>query len=63
MTRPGTVVSALLLALSAGRLTAQEAATADKRDADYAVAKEKCDAFAGAAKDNCRNEAKSRFGK
>lgn len=37
-------------------------ATADKRDADYAVAKEKCDVLAGGAKDVCISEAKVRFG-
>jgi hypothetical protein len=38
-------------------------AAADKRDADYAVAKEKCDALAGAAKDACVGSAKANFGK
>ncbi len=38
-------------------------ATADKRDADYKVAKEKCDALAGDAKSSCMADAKARFGK
>lgn len=37
-------------------------AAADKRDADYAVAKEKCDAMAGDAKSNCIKSAKARYG-
>jgi len=36
---------------------------ADKRDADYAVAKEKCDALSGNAKELCVNEAKKHYGK
>jgi hypothetical protein len=42
---------------------ARKDAMADKRDADYLVAKEKCDAFASDAKTTCLNEAKVRFGK
>ena len=42
---------------------ARKDAAADKRAADYAVAKEKCDAFAGDVKSNCLNNAKARFGK
>lgn len=45
--------------------TAAEAhkdAAADKRNADYVVAKEKCDALAGNAKDLCLSKAKVRFG-
>jgi hypothetical protein len=42
---------------------ARKDAAADKRDADYAVAKEKCAAFAGDAKSSCMNDAKARFGK
>jgi len=38
-------------------------ATADKRAAEYAVAKEKCDALAGSPKDACMADAKSRYGK
>ena len=37
-------------------------AAADKRNADYAVAKEKCDALAGDAKANCIKDAKVRYG-
>ena len=37
-------------------------AAADKRNADYAVAKEKCDPLAGDAKANCIKEAKVRYG-
>jgi hypothetical protein len=43
--------------------TARADATADKANADYAVAKEKCDAYAGDAKASCLNDAKARFGK
>ena len=42
---------------------ARKDAVADKRDADYAVAKEKCDTFASDAKNSCLSEAKARFGK
>jgi len=42
---------------------ARHDAAADKRDADYAVAKEKCDAMSGNAKEGCVNEAKKRYGK
>lgn len=42
---------------------ARKDAAADKRDADYAVAKEKCEVFAGDAKSACMNEAKARFGR
>jgi hypothetical protein len=37
-------------------------AAADKRNADYTVAKEKCDALAGDAKANCIKDAKARYG-
>lgn len=37
-------------------------ASADKRAADYSVAKEKCDALAGDAKSNCIKDAKARYG-
>lgn len=37
-------------------------AAADKRNADYAVAKEKCDPLAGDAKANCIKDAKARYG-
>ena len=40
---------------------ARKDAAADKRSADYAVAKAKCDALAGDAKDRCMNEAKARY--
>ena len=42
---------------------ARQYASAEKRDADYAVAKEKCDALSGAAKDACIGSAKANFGK
>jgi hypothetical protein len=42
---------------------ARKDAAADKRDADYAVAKEKCDAFAGDAKSSCMSDARARYGK
>ena len=42
---------------------ARKDAAADKRDADYAVAKEKCAAFAGDAKSSCLIQAKARFGR
>jgi len=42
---------------------ARKDATADKRDAEYAVAIEKCDALSGAAKDTCVTNAKVRYGK
>ena len=38
-------------------------ANAEKREAQYKVAKEKCDAYAGNVKNVCVNEAKARFGK
>jgi len=41
---------------------ARQDANADKRNAEYAVAKEKCDALAGDAKANCIKQAKARFG-
>lgn len=44
-------------------IDAKRDANADKRDADYAVAKEKCDAMAGQAKDNCIAQAKLKFAK
>jgi hypothetical protein len=37
-------------------------AAADKRSADFAVAKEKCDALAGDLKANCIKDAKARYG-
>jgi hypothetical protein len=37
-------------------------AAAEKRAADYAVAKEKCEVLAGPGKDVCVSDAKSRFG-
>jgi hypothetical protein len=42
---------------------ARKDAAADKRAADFALAKEKCDAFAGEVKTNCLSNAKARFGK
>ena len=42
---------------------ARRDAAADKRDADFAVAKEKCDVYSGDAKDLCMREAKAQFGK
>jgi len=41
---------------------AKKDAQADKRDAEYAVAKEKCDAYAGDVKTGCINDAKQRYG-
>ena len=41
---------------------ARKDATADKRSADFALAKVKCDALAGNAKDLCINDAKARYG-
>jgi hypothetical protein len=41
---------------------ANQTASNNRRDADYAVAKEKCSAFSGDAKDNCLRDAKARFG-
>ena len=38
-------------------------AAEDKRDAEYKVAIEKCDSMSGAAKDQCKRDAKARFGK
>ena len=40
---------------------ARKDAAADKRSADYAVAKAKCDALAGDAKDRCMNDAKALY--
>jgi hypothetical protein len=37
-------------------------ATAEKREADYKVAKERCDALSGNAKDSCQSDAKAKFG-
>jgi len=37
-------------------------AVAEKRDAEYAVAKEKCDALAGDSKASCIKDAKARYG-
>lgn len=42
---------------------ARKDAAADKRDAEFALAKQKCDAYAGDAKSSCMNDAKARFGK
>lgn len=42
---------------------ARKDAAAEKRAADYVVAKEKCDAFAGDARGTCMDEAKARFDK
>lgn len=42
---------------------ARKDATADKVNAEYAVAKEKCDVYAGGAKDYCLAQAKARFRK
>lgn len=42
---------------------ARHDAAADKRDADYAVAKEKCNAMSGDAKECCMNKAKVHYGK
>jgi len=42
---------------------AHKEAAADKRDADYAVAKEKCDALAGEAQEHCVKDAKALYGK
>lgn len=44
-------------------VAARKDAAADKRDADFAVAKEKCDVYSGDAKDLCMNEAKAQYGK
>ncbi len=41
---------------------ARQDAKADKRKADYALARVKCDGLAGNAKDMCMTEAKQRFG-
>jgi len=38
-------------------------AAADKRDAEYSVAKEKCEAMAGAAKESCMADAKALYKK
>jgi hypothetical protein len=42
---------------------ARIAAAADKRAAEYTLAKERCDTFVGNAKDACMNDAKARYGK
>ncbi len=42
---------------------ARKDGAADKREAEYAVAKEKCGTFAGDAKTRCLDEAKATFGK
>ena len=42
---------------------ARKDATADKRDAEYSVAKEKCEAMAGTAKDSCMADAKAFYKK
>jgi hypothetical protein len=48
----------------ADRVTeARKDASADKRDADYAVARERCGKFAGDAKERCLNDAKAQYGK
>ncbi len=41
---------------------ARQDANADKRSADFAVAKAKCEVLAGSAKDQCVSDAKARFG-
>lgn len=41
---------------------ARKDAAADKREADFAVAKVKCDVLAGSAKDLCLGDAKARYG-
>jgi hypothetical protein len=41
---------------------ARKDASADKRAADYAVAKEKCEPMAGDVKANCIKDAKARYG-
>ena len=42
---------------------AKTEASEDKRDADYKVAIEKCDGMSGAAKDQCKADAKAKYGK
>jgi hypothetical protein len=42
---------------------ARKDASADKNDADYAVAKEKCEALAGDVKETCVQDAKTHYGK
>lgn len=42
---------------------ARKDAAADKRDAEYSMAKVKCDALAGDAKELCMYETKARYGK
>jgi hypothetical protein len=42
---------------------ARKDAAADKRDAEYAVAKEKCEGLAGATKEACVKDAKVLYGK
>jgi len=37
-------------------------ASAEKREADYKVAKERCDSLSGGVKDTCQNDAKTKFG-
>ena len=49
-------------AASEKKADARKDASADKRAADYAVAKVKCDGLAGNAKDLCLSDAKARFG-
>ncbi|WP_309679375.1 hypothetical protein [Polaromonas sp.] len=44
------------------KMDAKKDANAEKREADYKVAKERCDSLAGAAKDTCQNDAKAKFG-
>ena len=44
------------------KAVARKDASADKRAADYAVAKEKCEPLAGDVKANCIKDAKARYG-
>ena len=47
-----------------GKMTkAKMEANDDKRDANYKVALEKCDGMAGTAKDQCKTDAKAKYGK
>jgi hypothetical protein len=56
------IAKANITAIDKG-VEARREAAADKRDADYAVAREKCEAFAGEVKSNCVSNAKARYGK
>jgi hypothetical protein len=42
---------------------ARKDAAEDKRDAEYKVAVERCDSMSGGAKDQCKRDAKARYGK